>query len=163
MRRKQQMREALNLAAEAAKEQAEASALYPATQPTQAESAITTKSPSDNKPSAQTPAAVTPISGSSTETEDLADQPTSPVAAGLPDPLPVSGDDHEPDDQAVHLPGLGDRRPKDGPVQFGFRCPRDLKREVERVCYEHELTIQEFGQTALRRLLDEYARQGKQR
>lgn len=43
-------------------------------------------------------------------------------------------------------------------VQFGFRCPRDLKREAERFCFERDVTLQEFGQAALRFLLDELQR-----
>lgn len=43
-------------------------------------------------------------------------------------------------------------------VQFGFRCPRDLKREVDRFCFERELTLQDFGQAALRLMLDEFAK-----
>lgn len=49
-------------------------------------------------------------------------------------------------------------QPSSDLVQFGFRCPRDLKREVERFCFERELTLQDFGQAALRLMLDEFPR-----
>ncbi len=90
-------------------------------------------------------------------------EPAAPVAqmVAVPEPMPAP-----PTVVPTTAPGAEVLEALERPraaqpgdlVQFGFRCPRDLKREVERFCFERDVTMQEFGQAALRLLLDELQR-----
>lgn len=81
---------------------------------------------------------------------------SAPVAA--PVATLVTADEAPSETPAQALLAKAGRTQPGDLVQFGFRCPRGLKREVERFCFEREVTLQDFGQTALRLLLDELSR-----
>lgn len=88
------------------------------------------------------------------QSESATALPVPQTPSSAPAAAPADDLGHQETTRRLDLFDRPKREPAGDLVQISFRCPRELKRSIDRLCFEHELTLQEVGQEALRLILD---------